>query len=127
MAATNKKILIVEDSKSYLFILSETLRDVGFTVVTAGNGEEGLEAIKNENPDLILLDITMPVMDGIAMAKKMKESNIQVPVIFLTNMSDLKHMNDAMENVEDYTGYIVKADTSVDDIVVRVKEKLDIK
>jgi DNA-binding response OmpR family regulator len=124
MTDTNKKILIVEDSKSYLFILTETLRNAGFTVVTAENGEDGLDAIKNENPDLILSDITMPKMDGIVMSKKLKESNIQIPIIFLTNMGDLEHISEGMETAIDY---IVKADTSVDDVVVRVKEKLNLK
>ncbi len=124
MADLNKKILIVDDTKSYLFILSETLRDAGFIVVTAGNGEEGLSAVDEEKPDLILLDITMPKMDGITMAKKLRESNMQVPIIFLTNMSDIEHVSEAAETATDY---IVKADTSADDIVVRVKEKLNIK
>lgn len=121
---TNKKILVVEDSKSYLFILTETLRGQGFTVTTAENGEEGLDAAKNEKPDLIILDITMPKMDGITMSKKLKEFNIQVPIIFLTNMSDLKHVSDAMETAADY---IVKADVSVEDVVTRVKGKLGLK
>jgi len=121
MTDAKKKILIVEDSKDYLFILSETLRGAGFGMTTAGNGEEGLEAFKKDKPDLILLDITMPKMDGIAMSKKIRELDTKVPIIFLTNMSDLKHISDAMESATDY---IVKADTSVDDIVVRVKEKL---
>jgi len=124
MADLNKRILIVDDTKSYLFILSETLRDAGFIVATAENGEEGLSAVNEEKPDLILLDITMPKMDGITMAKKLKESNIQVPIIFLTNMSDLKHVSEAMETATDY---IVKADASMDDIIIRVKEKLNIK
>jgi len=124
MTDLNKKILIVEDSKSYLFIITETLRDAGFTVVTAPDGEEGLETAKNEKPDLILLDITMPKMDGVQMSKKLKESNINIPIIFLTNMSDIKHVTDAMETSTDY---IVKADTSVEDIVVRVKGKLNLK
>ncbi len=125
MTNTKKKILIVEDSESYLFILSETLRGEGFIVSTAKNGEEGLDAVKNDNPDLIILDITMPKMDGITMSKKLKEAGISAPIIFLTNMSDLEHINDAMENAEKYVDYIVKADTSVDDIVARIKEKLN--
>ena len=124
MIDLNKKILIVEDSKSYLFIITETLRDAGFTVVTAPDGEEGLETAKNEKPDLILLDITMPKMDGVQMSKELKKSNIDTPIIFLTNMSDIKHVTDAMETSTDY---IVKADTSVEDIVVRVKGKLNLK
>lgn len=124
MADLNKKILVVEDSKSYLFVISESLRGAGFAVATAENGEEGLEAAKSEKPDLILLDITMPKMDGIAMAKKIRETDVKVPIIFLTNMSDMKHVSEAMESGKDY---IVKADASVDDIVARVKDKLNAK
>ena len=124
MAVSNKKILVVDDTKSYLWVISQTLRDAGFNVVTAGNGEEGIATFNEEKPDLILLDITMPIMDGIAMSKKLRESGVQTPIIFLTNMSDLKNISNASETATDY---IVKSDTSVDDIVVRVKEKLNLK
>ena len=123
MVDAPKKILVVEDTKSYLFILTETLRDAGFTVVSAEDGEAGLLAVESEKPDLILLDITMPKMDGITVSKKLKEAGSLVPIIFLTNMSDLKNVSEAMQNATDY---IVKADTSVDDVVVKVKEKLHI-
>jgi len=91
---------------------------------TDGTGIIPSEIVKDENPDLILLDITMPVMDGITMAKKLRETNTRVPIIFLTNMSDLKNVSEAMESAPDY---IVKSDVSAKDVVVRVKEKLHIK
>ena len=124
MADTDKKILIVEDSKNYLWILSQSFIGAGFTIVTADNGEAGVESAKNEKPDLILLDITMPKMDGITAAKKIKEAGITTPIIFLTNMSDIKNITDAVATGADY---IVKADSSTDDIVARVKNKLGIK
>ena len=127
MAAAKKKVLIVEDSKSYLFIITESLRDAGLIVITAGDGEAGLEAVKEDKPDLILLDITMPKMDGITMSKKLKEAGINIPIIFLTNMSDVKHMSDALGSTTQNTDYIVKADTSETDIVARVKNKLYLK
>jgi two-component system alkaline phosphatase synthesis response regulator PhoP len=124
MTDSSKKILIVEDSKSYLFILKETLREAGFNVNTAENGEDGLSLAISDKPDLILSDITMPKMDGITMVKKLKEANIDVPVIFLTNLSDFKNVSEGLETSKDY---IVKADTSVDDVVVKVKERLYLK
>ena len=120
----NKKILIVEDSKSYLLIISQKLTEEGFDVVTAENGEEGLVAVKNEKPDLILLDIDMPVMDGITMSKELKKTGNEAPIIFLTNMGDLKHISDATETAADY---IIKSDLNTEGIVVRVKERLGIK
>lgn len=122
--ANKQKILIVEDSKSYLLVISQKLEEAGFLVVTAENGEEGLTAVKKESPDLILLDVEMPIMDGITMAKKLKESNSNTPIIFLTNMSDMKHISDAVETASDY---IIKSELNTDDIVNRVKERLRLK
>lgn len=124
MENTNKKILIVEDSKNYLWIISQALLAEGFVVATAENGEDGFSAAKKEKPDLILLDITMPKMDGIAMSKKLKEAGIEAPIIFLTNMSDVKHISEAAEIAADY---IIKSDLSVDGIIARVKERLNMK
>jgi len=119
-----KKILIVEDSKSYLTVLSQALTGNGFDVTEAIDGQEGLIAVKKETPDLILLDIEMPKMDGITMASKLKESGINVPIIFLTNMGDLKHIGDAAETATDY---IIKSEITMDGIIERVKERLNIK
>lgn len=124
MIDINKKILIVEDSKSYLWVLSQALMAAGFALATAADGEQGVEAAQKEKPDLILMDITMPKMDGIETAKKLKELGITSPIIFLTNMSDTKHISEASETAADY---IVKADISVEDIVGRVKAKLNLK
>lgn len=121
---TNKKILIVEDSKNYLWVISQKLQEEGFIVCTAENGEEGLEVAIKEKPDLILLDIEMPKMDGITMSKKLRESDIKTPIIFLTNMGDLKHISEAVENALDY---VIKSDISTEGIVDRVKKTLNIK
>lgn len=124
MADAAKKILIVEDTKSYLWVLSQTLMGQGFIVSTAEDGEQGLAVAQKEKPDLILLDITMPKMDGITLSKKLKEAGIKAPIIFLTNMSDVRHISDASETASDY---IIKSDMSVEDIAVRVKERLNSK
>lgn len=124
MTDISKKILIVDDTKSYLWILSQALEGAGFTVVTAGNGEEGLVSVEKEKPDLILLDITMPKMDGMTMSKKLKDLNVEIPIIFLTNIGDMNIISDAAETA---VGYIVKSDTSVEDVIIRVKDKLGLK
>lgn len=116
-----QKILIVEDTKSYLFIISQKLEEAGFLVVTAGDGEEGLDVAEKEKPDLILLDVEMPKMDGITMSKKLRESGEKTPIIFLTNMGDLKHISEAVEASADY---IIKSEVSSDEIASRVKERL---
>ena len=124
MTNITKKILIVEDDDAFLWIVKQGFVTEGFPVFTAGNGEEGLKMVEEEKPDLILLDIMMPKMDGIEMAQQMKEKGINIPTIFLTNMSDLEHMNKAIETLP--SDYIIKSDVPVDKIIAEVKKKLGI-
>ena len=70
----NKKILIVEDELSLREALAKKLVSENFEVLEAENGQIGLEVATREKPDLILLDIIMPVMDGMTMLKKLKEN-----------------------------------------------------
>lgn len=126
MSAENKKILIVEDDKNFLWVLRESFNNVKeLSVFVAEDGEEGLKIAEKENPDLILIDIMLPKMDGITMAKKIEEGNIKAKMIFLTNLKDLKHVSEAM-NVMPEVDYIVKSDMKIEDIVARAKEKLGI-
>ncbi len=122
MTKINKKILIAEDDRSLLSTLQEELTDEGFSVVTALDGEEGLIVAKKEKPDLLLIDIKMPKIDGITMARKLKEAGINVPIIFLTNFDDLQHISEAIEISK--SDYLVKSDWKLKDIVKKVKEKL---
>jgi two-component system OmpR family response regulator len=126
MEQINKKILVVEDDENFRSILEIKFISEGFFVVVAKDGEEGMVVAEREKPDLIFLDIEMPNMDGLTMAKKLKESNVKVPIIFLTNMKDDEHISDAIEIVPE-TEYIVKADLNIDDIVERAKKKLGVK
>lgn len=125
MDTINKKIIIVEDNKDYSFILQTSFKKEGFSIVVAKNGEEGLALIEKEKPDLILLDLQMPVMDGWEMAQKMKEKNITIPVIFLTDHRDPNYISKAIEIIP--TDYMLKAETLPDNIVSEAKKKLGIK
>ena len=77
-------ILIVDDEPSILQSLSGLLSDEGFEVITASNGYEALKTIDDESPDLVLLDIWMPGMDGIETLKEIKKGNPFVQVIIIT-------------------------------------------
>jgi two-component system alkaline phosphatase synthesis response regulator PhoP len=123
MAKLNKKILIAEDDKSLLTVLQEKFTNAGFSVVTALDGEEGLIVAKKEKPDLLLLDIRMPKIDGITMVRKLKEDGVNVPIIFLTNLDDLKYISDAIEVSK--SDYLIKSDWDLEDIVKKVKAKLE--
>ena len=124
MEKTSKKILIVEDDKSYRWILEQSFIVAGFSVAIAEDGEKGLALAEAENPDIILLDILMPKMDGIEVARQIKQKGIKIPVIFLTNMGDLDHITKAMEAIQ--ADYIIKSNVPVDKIVERVKNKLGV-
>jgi len=126
MDKINKKVLIVEDDKDFLWLLRQSFDTKELSVFFAVDGEEGLEMAKKEKPDLILIDILLPKMDGIAMAKKIKESGINSQMIFLTNLKDPQHISEVM-NVAIGADYIVKSDMHIDAIIERVKDKLDIK
>lgn len=122
MAKTiNKKILIVEDDKDFLAILQKKFTAEGFSIIAAENGEEAIDIAEREKPDLILSDILMPKMDGLAMAKKIKEFNKNVPIIFLTNLKDADYINKEKSNEFDY---LIKSELRIDDIVAKSKTKL---
>lgn len=79
-------ILIVDDSRAIRHILSRTLTEAGYQVLHAGNGREGIEVARSEMPDLILLDIDMPVLDGLATMREIQADPAleSIPVLFLT-------------------------------------------
>jgi DNA-binding response OmpR family regulator len=119
-----KKILVVEDEPVLSRALVDTLRREKFEVIEEPNGESGLARALKEPPDLILLDIILPVMDGISMLKKMREDEWgrTASVIILTNLSDEARIQDSIASgVNDY---LVKANWAVEDLVDKVIEKI---
>jgi CheY-like chemotaxis protein len=85
-----KKILIVDDEESIRFLYKEELEDEGFEVELANNGEEALEKLPLFKPDLITLDIKMPVMDGIETLKRIREIERRLPVILCSAYGEYK-------------------------------------
>ena len=81
-----RKILIVDDERDALFILEGELTGRGYSVISADNGSDAINLAKSECPDLIILDIWMPGMDGAEVAAKLREDpkTKNIPVIFLT-------------------------------------------
>jgi len=79
-----RKILIVEDNRGIQMSLKDEFESEGYETLVAGNGEEGLRMILEEKPDLIILDIMMPVMDGYEVCKKLRMKGNHIPVIMLT-------------------------------------------
>lgn len=125
MNQPGKTILVVEDDRALLNALEVKLTAEGFTVVSARDGKEGLDVALKVHPDLILLDLVMPVMDGISMLKFLRKDKwgVNVPVIILTNLNEPAKMSAAL-TLNTYQ-YLVKADTPLKDIVKQIKEKLE--
>ncbi len=99
------KILSVDDSRTIRLIVGKAFKPYECTVFEAGNGEEGLAAAAREKPDLIVLDVTMPIMDGVTMLTKLKEDETLkgIPVIMLTAESGRENvLHIAKLGVRDY-------------------------
>lgn len=99
-----KKILIIEDDPAISLGLTEYLSDQGFTISKAADGKIGYELALQEKPDLILLDVNLPTMEGLKICRKLRENGFQNPIIMLTSKS---------ENVDKIVGLEVGADDYV--------------
>jgi len=84
----SKKLLVVDDEQSISTLLQYNLQQSGFDVVTAMDGEEGYQKALDENPDLIVLDLMLPKMDGIEVCKKLRQQKVMVPILMLTAKDD---------------------------------------
>jgi two-component system chemotaxis response regulator CheY len=93
-----KKIMLVDDAAFMRMMIKDTLKKNGFTdIVEAGNGEQAVATFQVEKPDLILLDITMPVMDGLEALKKLKELDSSVQVVMCSAMGQESMVVDALK------------------------------
>jgi CheY-like chemotaxis protein len=79
-----KKVLLVDDEEAMLFVIGKRINQWGYEVMKALSGKEALEILKNNNPDIVILDYLMPEMDGIATLKEIRKINTKVPVIMFT-------------------------------------------
>ena len=120
-------IAIIEDEKDLCHALSDGLEKAGFKPVVAQNGQDGLQLIQSAKPDLILLDISMPKMDGIEMLSKLRKTEppgTKTPVIILTNIDDFARMAEAIELGA--KGYLQKSEWHLDDVIKKIRETLGI-
>ena len=122
-----KTILIIEDEKSIREAIVDVLNRKNFLPLEAKNGREGVELALSKHPDLILLDLIMPEMDGMTALKKIRADvwGADVPVIILTNLSATSE-----KLVEDMVThkplhYLVKSDWKIHDVVDKIEEILE--
>ena len=119
-----KKILIIEDEQPLLKILADKFTKEDFEVILTTNGKDGLDSALKNHPDIILLDILMPVMDGMMVLNELRKDpwGKNASVILLTNLSDSEKKKTGFH--QGVSEYLIKSDLSLNDIVKKVKEKL---
>lgn len=125
METLAKKILIVEDDSAIGKILFNRLNAEGFVTLLETNGQEGLETALNERPDLVILDLVMPIMDGISMLKELRkdeEWGKGAKVLIMTNLTNDEKLQEAFQN--GVFEYLVKANWELGVVVDKIKHML---
>lgn len=119
-----KSILVIEDEADMREAIETALQNADFHVITAENGQEGIDKALQHEPDLILLDLLMPVMGGQEVLKKLREYPYgqRARIIVLTAMDDIANVGAAYE--ANIAGYIIKTETSLHDLVNKVQTTL---
>ncbi len=119
-----KHVVLIEDDPILSKVLADEFKDAGYEVSQAMDGEEGLQLVRMEHPDIVLIDILMPKMDGIEVLRKLKESpdTKKIPVFMLTVLSDTKRLTEAVSLGA--SAYLVKSEQEVSDVVAKVKKQL---
>jgi len=83
-AQAEARLLVVEDDPNIVELLSASLRFAGFTVATASNGAQAVDAARESRPDLVVLDVMLPDLDGFEVIRRMRDGGVRTPVVFLT-------------------------------------------
>lgn len=119
-----KKILIIEDEPFLRRIIAEHLERAGYLVTEASDGEEGLKKIKEENFDLVLLDLLLPGMDGFEVLSRLREKEwlSKVQVLILSNLGQKEEIEKGLNLGA--VDYLIKAHVTPEEVVVKVEEIL---
>ena len=119
---SNIKIVLAEDEPSLGHILKESLESRGFEVFHAPNGKIAYDFYQKESPDILVLDVMMPLKDGFTLAKEIRKENSAIPIIFLTAKSQTK---DVLEGFEHGGNDYLKKPFSMEELIVRIQALLD--
>jgi len=124
MEQQEKRVLLIEDDIAMRTALHEEIHAAGMAVLEAGDGDTGLIIALKEHPDLVLLDLLMPNMDGTAFLKKLREDawGKGVPVVVLTNLNSVESVAAVLEHGS--YDYLVKANVTLAEVVAKIKDRL---
>ncbi|MDD3887169.1 MAG: response regulator [Patescibacteria group bacterium] len=116
-----KKILIVEDEAALLYALKAELSHNEFEVIEAIDGEKGLQALEDHRPDVVILDLLLPGIDGFEVLRRIKSKpeTKNIPVIILTNLGDKESVEKGKSLGAD--DYLIKTDYSLEEVMKKLK------
>ncbi len=116
-----KKILIIEDDKFLRELIGQKLLKEGYDIVEAVDGEKGIKSVKDEKPDLVLLDLILPGIDGFEVLTKIKEDTeiAQIPVIILSNLGQKDDIEKGLKMGA--ADYLIKAHFTPGEIIDKIK------
>jgi DNA-binding response OmpR family regulator len=119
-----KKILIIEDDKFLRELIARKLTSENFEPIEAKNGEDGFEKIKNDKPDLVLLDLILPGIDGFEVLKQAREEQVgqEIPIIILSNLGQKNDVDKGMELGA--VDFLIKAHFTPQEIIEKIKNFL---
>ena len=120
----DKTVLLIEDDHDLATLLGNALKEAGLEVLHADDGALGLSLALKHHPDLILLDIVLPTMDGLVVLEKLREDTWgkDASVIILTNLSNEERVSAAIEG--GVYEYLTKENWKMEDVVAKVKQRL---
>lgn len=118
MKDNNIHVLLVEDETTLAMIIKDTLEGEGFDICHAEDGGKGLKLFYEKKPDILVADVMMPNMDGFEMVKKIRQTDKQIPILFLTARSAIK---DVVEGFEIGANDYLKKPFNMQELIIRIK------
>lgn len=112
------KVLYVEDEINLAMIVSDSLEDHGFEIIHRDNGQEALNFFKKQKPDVLVIDIMMPIMDGYTLATEIRKLDVQVPILFL---SALTQADDVVKGFHLGANDYIRKPFKVEELIVRIE------
>lgn len=122
--AESARVLIVDDDMTLRELYEERMKAEGYTILSASDGEEAIEKATKEKPDIILLDIMMPKINGIDVMKMLREKDetAKIPIIILTAL--VQEIDKIKGMMKPYDGYLIKSEIMPKEVVEKVKDSL---
>jgi len=122
----DKKVMIIEDDKFFISLIAKKLTDSGFLALFANDGKMAFEVLAQQTPDIILLDIMLPDIDGFEILTRLKKDEHlkDIPVVFLSNLGSKEDINHGKELGA--TDFLIKATVTMEEVVKEVEKILKV-